>query len=202
MGFMDDYEGVADRIKRFWVNYPMGRIETEIVEFSAQHGFILVKALAYRDNEDLKPAATDFAYGYKAAFNPNMARWFVEDTTTSAIGRVIGLLLGTDKRPTKENMAQVENTSAVVANDNTDPWATNAGDFPSFKTQEELEAAEAKQTTNPIAPHCDHGLRKWVQGEKNGKAWGGFMCQESDKRNQCAPQWYSMGSTGKWAAQL
>ena len=99
-------------------------------------------------------------------------------------------------------MAQVENTSAVVANDNTDPWATNTADFPSFKTQEELEAAEAKQTTNPIAPHCDHGLRKWVQGEKNGKAWGGFMCMETEKSNQCAPQWYRLGSSGKWAAQL
>jgi hypothetical protein len=91
---------------------------------------------------------------------------------------------------------------AVAWDTPADPWATNADDFPSFKTQEELEAAEAKQTTNPIAPHCDHGLRKWVQGEKNGKAWGGFMCQESEKSNQCAPQWYKLGSSGKWGAQL
>jgi len=54
----------------------------------------LVEAKAYRNHDDVMPAGTDFAYGFVSAYQPNMKRWFVEDTVTSAIMRVQQLVMG------------------------------------------------------------------------------------------------------------
>jgi hypothetical protein len=54
------------------------------------------------------PDGIDFAYGYQGAYQPNMKRWFVEDTVTSAIMRVQQLVMGGAERSTKEIMEQVE----------------------------------------------------------------------------------------------
>jgi hypothetical protein len=42
-GFLDNYEDVAARIKRFWETHPSGRIENNIIEFNAEKGYILVQ---------------------------------------------------------------------------------------------------------------------------------------------------------------
>ena len=133
MGFLDGYEASLERLTRWNTTYPLGRIETRIVEFSAEKGYVLVEAKAYRHYDDIVPAGTDFAYGYQGAYQQNMKRWFVEDTVTSAIMRVQQLVMGGAERSTKEIMEQVERTPAKVANtDATDYWTTKFGDVPSF----------------------------------------------------------------------
>ena len=47
MGFLDNYEASRERLERWLVNYPLGRIETRIVEFSAEKGYVLLEAKAY-----------------------------------------------------------------------------------------------------------------------------------------------------------
>jgi len=153
MGFLDNYEGSRERLERWNATYPNGRIETRIVEFSAEKGYVLVEAKAFRGKfhdpncmvcDDIleQPAAVDYAYGYQGAYQQNMKRWFVEDTVTSAIMRVQQLVMGGAERSTREVMEQVEKTPAKVANvDTNDYWTTKFGDIPSYKTAAEAEFA-------------------------------------------------------------
>jgi hypothetical protein len=219
-GFLDNYEDVAARIKRFWETHPSGRIENNIIEFNAEKGFILVQTQIFKEYEDEKPSAIDYAFGNVATYNVQMKKFFVEDTVTSSIGRCIGLLLGTDKRPTRQDMEKVETISTTVAKstaDDYDPWSKKFGDVPSFKT-----AAEAEQSGIPSlgssmeeiaktlggqlveeAPQCSHGHRIWKQAHEGApKNWGGYFCTERTKATQCAPAWYVFSSDGKWKPQV
>ena len=219
-GFLDNYEDVATRIKRFWETHPSGRIENNSVEFNAEKGFILVQTQIFKEYEDEKPSAIDYAFGNVATYNVQMKKFFVEDTVTSSIGRCIGLLLGTDKRPTLQDMQKVETISTSVAKstaDDYDPWSKKFGDVPSYKT-----AAEAEQSGIPSlgssmdeiaktlggqlveeAPKCSHGHRIWKQAHEGApKNWGGYFCTERTKATQCAPNWYVLASDGKWKPQV
>ena len=215
MSFLDNYEDVAARIARLWLTHPTARVQTNIVDFNAEKGYVLIQAMIFREYEDLHPSATDYAFGNVATYNVNMKKFFVEDTVTSAIGRAIGLLLGADKRPTRQDMEKVE-TINVTAEDY-DPWTKKFGDVPSFKTAEEAEQAGipslgssmdeiAKQLGGellPEAPQCVHGHRIFKTGEaKTGKAWGGWFCVEKTKATQCVPLWYVLTSSGKWSPQV
>jgi hypothetical protein len=210
MGFLDNYEASRERLERWNRTFPDGRIETRIVEFSAEKGYVLVEAKAFKNSESLVPAGIDFAYGYQGAYQPNMRRWFVEDTTTSAIMRVQQLVMGGAERSTREIMEQVEKAPTSVANvDATDYWTTKFGDI-----AEETGVASFGSTVDEIAkqlggelvaepPKCAHGHRVWRTGTsaKNGKAWGNFSCVER-KPKQCDPIWYVLASDGKWKPQL
>jgi hypothetical protein len=218
MGFLDNYEASRERLERWNRTYPLGRIETRIVEFSAEKGYVLVEAKAFRNQEDILPAGVDYAYGYQGAYQQNMKRWFCEDTVTSAIMRVQQLVMGGAERSTKEIMEQVERTPAKIANtDTTDYWTTKFGDVPSYKTAGEAEqsgvpsfgsslneiAQQLGAEIMPEAPKCDHGHRIWRESKEGAaKKWGGYFCPEREKNNQCQPFWYVVSSTGKWAAQL
>ena len=227
-GFLDNYEDVAARIKRFWETHPSGRIENHIVEFNAEKGFILVQTQIFKEYEDEKPSAIDYAFGNVATYNVQMKKFFCEDTVTSSIGRAIGLLLGTDKRPTRQDMEKVETINTAVAKstaDDYDPWAKKFGDVPSFKTPGEAELAGTPSFGSSAdgvtfrdaiaeidgqlggqlveeAPKCEHGHRVWKTGKKkNGDDWAGYFCPEREVKKQCQPQWYIFGSNGKWRAQ-
>jgi hypothetical protein len=218
MGFLDNYEASRERLERWLSNFPLGRIETRIVEFSAEKGFVLVEAKAFRNHDDELPAGIDFAYGYQGAYQPNMKRWFVEDTVTSAIMRVQQLVMGGAERSTKEIMEQVEKTTAKTANtDSTDYWTTKFGDVPSYKTAAEAEQSGipslgssmdeiAKQLGGTLAeesPQCSHGHMIWKKSHDGApKTWGGYFCTERTKATQCTPRWYVLTSTGKWAPQV
>ena len=217
MGFLDNYEASRERLERWIRTYPTGRIETRVVEFDAEKGYVLVKAEAYRNDTDQHPAGIDYAYGYQGAYVQNMKRWFVEDTVTSAIMRVQQLVMGGAERTVRETMEQFEKMPAKVANTEPDYWNTKFGDVPSFKTREEAESAgilTAAQAIQEVtaqlggemlaeAPQCKHGHRIWREGisAKTGKAWGNYSCVER-KPNQCDPVWYVFGSNGKWSQQL
>jgi hypothetical protein len=220
-GFLDNYEDVAARIKRFWETHPSGRIENNIIEFNAEKGFILVQTQIFKEYEDEKPSAIDYAFGNVATYNVQMKKFFCEDTVTSSIGRAIGLLLGTDKRPTRQDMEKVETISTTVAKstaDDYDPWSKKHGDVPSYATASEAEqsgipslGSSIDEIANQLGgqlveekPRCEHGTRVWKTGEsaKTGKAWGGYFCTEKTKATQCDPLWYQLGSTGQWVVRL
>ena len=145
MGFLDNYEGNKERTDRWIATFPQGIIHAVIEQFDADKGYVLVKAMGYRNQEETIPADIDYAYGFLAAYNPNMKRWFVEDTVTSAKLRVMANLLGGTEKATKETMQQVESMSAKVATADPakeyDYWTTKFGEVPSYKTEEDMEAA-------------------------------------------------------------
>ena len=221
MSFLDNYEDVAARIQRFWATYPEGKIHTSIMDVNLEKGYVLVECRIYRHYEDQEPAGIDYAFGNVATYNVQMKKWFIEDTCTSAIGRCAGLVLGTDKRPTVQNMQQVEQIDSHIVQDSAvayDYWNTKHGDVPSFQTREAAEEAgmptlgtaidEIKGTLGGVqlaaAPMCVHGHMIWKEGvsAKNNKAWGGYMCVEKVKAKQCPPAWYVMTSDGQWKPQV
>ena len=142
-----------------------------------------------------------------------MKKWFVEDTVTSAIGRCAGLVLGTDSRPTQENMRQVEAMPTAYVNAEVeDLWAQPFGEVTMTVTRETgfTTAQDAiddiKATLGGVqvaaAPICPHGHMIWKSGDKNGKAWGGYMCVEKSKPKQCPPKWFVLASDGQWKPQV
>jgi hypothetical protein len=221
VSFLDNYEDVAARIQRFWATFPDGKIHTSIMDVNLEKGYVLVECRIYRHYEDQEPAGIDYAFGNVATYNVQMKKWFIEDTCTSAIGRCAGLVLGTDKRPTVQNMQQVEQIDSHIVQDSAvayDYWSTKHGDVPSFQTREAAEEAgmltlgtaidEIKGTLGGVqvaaAPMCAHGHMIWKEGvsAKNNKAWGGYMCVEKVKAKQCPPAWYVLTSDGQWKPQV
>jgi hypothetical protein len=206
--FMDGYEGNKERTDRWIATFPQGRLESHIVEFDFAKGYVLVQAKAWRNQEEIHPAGIDYAHGFLTAYSSKMARWMIEDTCTSALMRVMALVMGNTEKATKEVMALVKSESPAA---DYDYWSTKHGDVPSYQT-----AAEAEQAGTPsfgssadsawiadALPSCAHGSMRWNQSKPDApKSWGGYFCSEKIKEKQCAPRWYVLRSTGKWEPQV
>ena len=201
MAFMDNYEGNKERTDRWLATFPNGRLEAHIIEFNAEKGYVLVQAKAWRNQTEMDPAGIDYAYGYLAAYPDKMKRWMVEDTCTSALMRVMALVMGGAEKATQEVMATIKAPAADY-----DYWTTKHGDVPSYAT-----AAEAEESGDPsygsseqksVVPECFHGVMRWNESKPDAiKAWGGYFCSEKVKEKQCKPAWYVMTSNG-WKPQV
>ena len=189
---LQDYETIAQRIKRFRTEFISGRIETSIIDVDLTKGHILVEARVYREHEDTSPAAVDYAYGNQAFYNANMKRWFVEDTTSSAIGRAISLLTPGEHRSTAETMAQVVTDSPAVLD--SDPWATvtiTAEPAPQpLQVGLDLIQGALGGTVTETGSQCSHGRMIWKEGisSKTGNKYKGWVCPSKEKP-QCPPKW-------------
>jgi hypothetical protein len=202
MGFLDNYEDVNARIKRFRSEFPTGRLIAYIEDIDVIKGTVLVKAEAYREYEDDKPSAVDYAFGNVATLTSNMRKWLIEDTVTSAYGRVIGLLTPSEHaRPTVQDMQKVENLPA-----DPDPWSNRAAveDIPTMASaigeiEQSLGGAQVA-----AAPRCSHGTMIWAEGtaKATGKPWAAYKCTEKNRASQCNPYWHVLGSDGKWKPQV
>jgi hypothetical protein len=202
MGFLDNYEDVNSRIKRFRLEFPTGRLIAFIEDIDIIKGTVLVKAEAYRKYEDHLPSAVDYAFGNVATLSSNMRKWLIEDTVTSAYGRVIGLLTPSEHaRPTVQDMQKVENLPA-----DSDPWSTRAAieDIPTMASamgeiEQSLGGAQVA-----AAPRCPHGSMVWATGEAKatGKPWAAYKCTEKNRASQCNPIWHVLASDGKWKPQV
>jgi hypothetical protein len=201
MAFMDNYEGNKERTDRWIATFPQGRLEAHIVEFNAEKGYVLIQAKAWRNQDEKEPAGVDYAFGYREAYPEKMRRWMIEDTTTSALMRVMALVMGGTEKSTKETMEKVN------AADVYDPWTSKFGDVPSYKTAEEAEMSGTpsfgSSQESPALPECNHGAMRWNQSKPEApKSWGGYFCTEKLKEHQCTPRWYVLRSTGKWEPQV
>jgi hypothetical protein len=187
-----EYETIQQRIKRFRDEFISGRIETSIIDVDLTKGHILIEARVYREHEDTSPAAVDYAYGNQAFYNQNMKRWFVEDTTSSAIGRAISLLTPGEHRSTAETMAQVVTDSPTVLD--SDPWATvtitaEPAPQPLQVGLDLIQGALGGQITE-TGSQCAHGRMIWKEGisSKTGNKYKGWVCPSKEKP-QCPPKW-------------
>jgi hypothetical protein len=203
MSFLDNYEDVNSRITRFHREFPSGRLVAVIEDKDLTAGWVLVRAEAYKEYEDVLPSAVDYAYGNVASLTANMRKWLVEDTSTSAIGRVIGLLSPSPAgRPTRQDMERVEVLPATP-----DPWATIKTAQDTGTTALTTAVAEIQGQLGgelvAAAPRCGHGTMVWKQAANGSlKNWGGYFCTERTKATQCAPNWHVMASDGKWKPQV
>lgn len=203
MSFLDNYEDVNARITRFRSEFPSGRLVTVIEDKDLAAGWVLVRAEAYREFEDAVPSAVDYAYGNVASLTQNMKKWLVEDTSTSAIGRCIGLLSPSPAgRPTRQDMERVESLPAT-----SDPWTTvkvanETGTTALTTAMKEIGNQLGGQLVAET-PRCAHGSMIWKQAAVGSpKNWGGYFCTEKTKATQCPPYWHVLASDGKWKPQV
>lgn len=213
---LDEYEDVASL--NIWLNenYPMNRVEVEVIKHDPDKGFILCKASIWRDSADQFPAASNIAFGSRDQYNRNMARFYCEDVATSAIGRAIIILKGSQKTATKESMVRVAEVQEEVAKvkakmadtskqyvpvpKEDDPW-TVAAASPVVTMETAVETVKSILGATPVDESCIHGPRQWRTGKsKAGKDWGHWRCVNhiTGEAERCEPIWYEIKSNGTW----
>jgi len=106
---LEDYETVEERLKKFWADYPNGRIYTEVVHITDDGLTVTIRTLGYRDMEDVNPVSTGIAQETKGQGGFANADAWMENCETSSIGRMLAnwMYQGSDKaRPSREEMSK------------------------------------------------------------------------------------------------
>jgi hypothetical protein len=115
---LENYETVEERLAKYWKDHPNGRIWTEVVQISDDGSIVTIKALVYKDIEDVNPVATGIAQETQGQGGfANKDAW-MENCETSAIGRALAnwKYQGSNKpRPSRQEMSKVSDKPAAKA---------------------------------------------------------------------------------------
>ena len=183
---LSDYEDVATLNKWFISNFPAGRSDISVINHDAVNGYILVQATLWRDSKDTAPAVSNIAFGSRETYIQNMKKFYCEDTATSALGRAIILLKGSDKTATRDSMKQVAQAQTFSV-DRTEPMPISNDEW-----------IKAAKTTPPKPPLvcCDkgHTLRTGLTKTTN-KPYYGYVCLDNIKEHAV---WAKQDATGSW----
>ena len=210
-----DYEPVEVRLEKFIKDYPAFRIATELEVVEASR--YIVKAYLFKDASDGVAWATGYAEETVSSRGVNQTS-ALENCETSAIGRALANAgyAPKGKRPSREEMTKVVATKVVkpaiqdVKPDDQDYWTTPVGQYKGVvdapvTLEKAIENVAAIMGTGEAieAPSCEHGHMQWREGQKNGKAWGGFFCTYANRTGEakCPTKWYNLGSDGKFQPQ-
>jgi hypothetical protein len=211
-----DYEPVEVRLEKFIKDYPSFRISTELEVVEASR--YIVKAYLFKNAEDGVAWATGYAEETVTSRGVNQTS-ALENCETSAIGRALANAgyAPKGKRPSREEMSKVVAAKPVkppvqeLKADDQDYWTTPVGQYNGVvdapvTLDKAMETIAAVMGTGEAqeSPTCKHGHMQWREGEKNGKAWGGFMCSVVNHQGgepKCPALWYVVGSDGKWQPQ-
>ena len=209
-----DYETVEVRLEKFIKDYPDFRISTEL-EVCEKDRYI-VKAYLFKDSQQNTALSTGLAEEKVTDRGVNQTS-ALENCETSAIGRALANAgyAAKGKRPSREEMTKVVATKVVkpavqdVKPDDQDYWTTPVGEYRGVvdapvTLEKAMENVAAIMGTGEAveAPSCEHGHMQWREGEKNGKAWGGYFCNTAiSSAHRCPTKWYNLGSDGKFQPQ-
>ena len=108
---LDNYETVEERLKKFWKDYPNGRVETEVVHITEDGTCVTIKSAIYKDMNDTHPVATGIAQETKGQGGFANADAWMENCETSSLGRSLSnwMYQGANKpRPSREEMSKVQ----------------------------------------------------------------------------------------------
>ena len=209
-----DYETVEVRLEKFIKDYPDFRIATEL-EVCEKDRYI-VKAYLFKDAQQSTALSTGLAEEKVTDRGVNQTS-ALENCETSAIGRALANAgyAAKGKRPSREEMTKVVTTKVVkpavqdVKADDQDYWTTPVNEYKGVvdapvTLEKAMENVAAIMGTGEAveAPSCEHGHMIWREGEKNGKAWGGYFCNTAiSSAHRCPTKWYNLGSDGKFQPQ-
>jgi len=177
----------------------------------------IVKAYIYKVAADTVAWTTGYAEEKVTDRGVNSTS-ALENCETSAIGRALANAgyAAKGKRPSREEMSKVVTPRVIkpVVQDvvlEQDYWTTPVNQYLKVVdapvtlekaldlVQDIIGTGEAHE-----APQCKHGHMKWREGEKNGRAWGGYQCTIINNQGgepKCDAIWYNIGSDGKWHLQ-
>jgi hypothetical protein len=209
-----DYETVEVRLEKFIKDYPDFRISTEL-EVCEKDRYI-VKAYLFKTAQCSSAFSTGLAEEKVTDRGVNQTS-ALENCETSAIGRALANAgyAAKGKRPSREEMSKVVTPRVIkppvaeVKADDQDYWTTPVGQYKGVvdapvTLEKAMENVAAIMGTGEAveAPSCEHGHMIWREGEKNGKAWGGYFCDTAiSSAHRCPTKWYNLGSDGKFQPQ-
>ena len=215
-----DYEPVEVRLEKFISEHKDFRISTELEVVDANR--YIVKAYLFKNSTDTVAWATGLAEETVTSRGVNQTS-ALENCETSAIGRALANAgyAAKGKRPSREEMTKVvkapapKNTFATespLKEPIKDYWTTPFGE-----QDEQIKEVPAPVTldaaVNTVAeilgtakdvPTCKHGDREFKDGNKNGRAWGGYFCRHigvQGSEPKCPTLWYQLSSQGTWEPQ-
>ena len=204
-----DYEPVEVRLEKFIKDYPDFRISTELEVIESNR--YVVKAYLFKTATDGVAWATGLAEETVTSRGVNQTS-ALENCETSAIGRALANAgyAPKGKRPSREEMTKVVKAPAPKVEK--DYWTTPFGEQDEF-TKEVPAPVTIDQAVNTVAeilgtekviPSCKHGDREFKDGNKNGRAWGGYFCRHigvGGSEPKCPTIWYQLSSQGTWEPQ-
>lgn len=217
-----DYETVEVRLEKFIKDYPDFRIATELEIVEAAR--YIVKAYLFKSASDSVAWTTGLAEESITDRGVNSTS-ALENCETSAIGRALANAgyAAKGKRPSREEMSKVASATKVVTPSAPKPsvaevqakpaeqdyWTTPVNQYNKVvdapvSLEKAMENIAAVMGTGEAleSPSCEHGHMQWREGEKNGKAWGGFFCNTAiSSAHRCPTKWYTMNSSGKFEPQ-
>lgn len=211
MGFdLSAYEDVASLNRWFQDNYPMGRLGIIEWKHDEKQNEIHFVVGAWRDMNDAHPAVMNYARGKQDEYNRNMARFYGEDTLTSAYGRAIALLKASEKTAHREGMERAMETipnkwekrvEKIQVEKPADPWTIETKEMP-------LPVSDAVTALNegivpeeiPTCPKHKKPMQPKV-GNKNGRDWKHYKCigEWPDTCDQII--WMEIDKSGRWVPQ-
>jgi len=164
---LENYETVEERLKKFWNDYPNGRVETEVVHITDDGTCVTIKSAIYKDINDVHPVATGIAQETKGQGGFANADAWMENCETSSLGRSLSnwMYQGANKpRPSREEMSKSVKNEVQVEKKTTPKL-----------TKEELEKMEevVKEMTSDTKPIAD---------QINEILFGGGYAQLEDKK--------------------
>jgi hypothetical protein len=111
---LEDYVDVAERIRRFYKQYPEGRIITRLESLPDDFTQCRFKAEVFRDSaEGRSPDATGWAFEIAGSGGANQTS-HGENCETSAIGRALanlGFVTTSEQRASRQEMEKVQRLS-------------------------------------------------------------------------------------------
>jgi len=110
---LEDYDTVESRVKKFWEQYPNGRIHTQILHNDDSR--FIVQAFVFTDREDERCVTSGMAEEIVGSSMVTKTS-ALEVCETSAIGRALAnFTFSGNKRPSREEMEKVERYGKVKA---------------------------------------------------------------------------------------
>ena len=204
-----DYEPVEVRLEKFIKDYPDFRISTELEVIESNR--YVVKAYLFKTATDGVAWATGLAEETVTSRGVNQTS-ALENCETSAIGRALANAgyAPKGKRPSREEMTKVVKAPAPKVEK--DYWTTPFGEqdesireVPAPATMQDAVNTVAEILgTEKVVPSCKHGDMEFKDGNKNGRAWGGYFCKHigvGGSEPKCPTLWYQLSSQGTWEPQ-